>query len=113
MNCEINGQWNEREFRERCALEGDDLAILLCENRFTYTVEADLKTIRDYGWPGCEELFIENDSDRITRIAAEIRECGITDNYYDDQEEASLLYDWRLDEDGNYAEDADYFGEVA
>lgn len=112
MNCEINGLWNEREFRERCALEGDDAAILLCERRFTYTVEADLRTIRDYGWPGCEEMFLENDADRITRLAAEIRECGITDNY-DDQEEASLLYDWRLDEDGNYVENANFYGEVA
>ena len=110
MRCETNGTWNEREFRERCALEGDDLSILLCENTFTYVTTAELRTIRDFGWPGCEEMILDGNADRIVRLAAEIRECNFRD-YEEAQEEASLLYDWRLDEDGNYTEDADYFGQ--
>ena len=92
----------EREFRETCEMNGDNLAILLAEMKYTYIAKSDVDCIVRYGWSEYDlQMLLETgDADGITRLAAWIRECGEYDHGMVAEDDPCCGYP--LDEDGNY-----------
>jgi len=105
-----NNRKNEKQFRETCYEKGDNISILTSEMRFTYIAEEDIEAIRQYGW-GEEDLdnIMRSDesADKITRLAAWIREAGELDHGLIIEDDPYIQCE--LDEDMNYPEPTEAF----
>lgn len=127
-------EW-ERALRAGCERTGDWVPILEAECRFTHIAIGDVQVLIDYHWPqrAIEEMLNGPEAaDRITRLAADIRETGgasyeedQNENRYREAEQAAaarldFVDEWLygptgpdgLDDDGNWPEPMERIAEV-